>query len=137
MRTTPAATAVCRGGRARRPPPSPPTACPAYVATADDFSLVKPFNGPVVADDAPFRVYRGHLSHVKCMWFSHGDRRLFSVGVLDRCGFQRRTVGINQEDQAVDAYVLRAVEGAACRKYQVRAQARGGLYRTSTSTASS
>lgn len=34
------------------------------LVTADDFSFVKLFNYPVVADDAPFRCYRGHSSHV-------------------------------------------------------------------------
>lgn len=35
-----------------------------YLVTADDFSLVKMFNYPVVADDAPFKAFRGHASHV-------------------------------------------------------------------------
>lgn len=90
------------------------------IATADDFSLIKLFNGPVVADDAPYRAYRGHASHVMCVRFSHDDRRLFSVGGIDRCVFQWRTVGVNGEDAAVDAHVLNAVEEAALRKHQVR-----------------
>jgi WD40 repeat protein len=95
-----------------------PGAC--YIATADDFSFVKLFNGPVVADDAPYRAYRGHASHVTCVRFSNDDRRLFSVGGVDRCVFQWRTVGICREDHAVDAYILRAVEEASFRKYQVQ-----------------
>jgi echinoderm microtubule-associated protein-like 5 len=38
-----------------------------FLATADDFSLVKLFSYPVVADDAPYRAYRGHASHVMCV----------------------------------------------------------------------
>lgn len=41
-----------------------PGAC--FIATADDYAHVKLFNGPAVADDAPFRAYRGHASHVLC-----------------------------------------------------------------------
>ena len=91
------------------------------IATADDFSFVKLFNGPVVADDAPYRAYRGHASHVTCVRFAHDDRRLFSVGGIDRCVFQWRTIGVNVDDRAVDAHVLNAVEEAALRKHQVRA----------------
>lgn len=35
-----------------------------YCVTADDFSTVKLFNYPCVADDAPFKAFRGHSSHV-------------------------------------------------------------------------
>jgi hypothetical protein len=35
-----------------------------FLATADDFSTVKLFNYPVVADDAPYKAFRGHASHV-------------------------------------------------------------------------
>jgi hypothetical protein len=91
------------------------------IATADDFSLVKLFNGPVVADDAPFRAYRGHASHVMCVRFGCDDRRLFTVGGTDRCVFQWRTVGVNLDDQSVDDHVLKALDEAVFRKYQVRA----------------
>ncbi|GIL75046.1 hypothetical protein Vretifemale_4865, partial [Volvox reticuliferus] len=35
-----------------------------FVVTADDFATVKLFNFPVVADDAPYKAFRGHASHV-------------------------------------------------------------------------
>lgn len=41
-----------------------------YLVTADDFSFVKLFNYPVVADDAPFRCYRGHSSHVMAIRYA-------------------------------------------------------------------
>lgn len=55
----------------------------------------------------------------RCVRFSHDDRRLFSVGGIDRCVFQWRTVGICAKDQHVDQYLLRALEEAALRKHQV------------------
>jgi hypothetical protein len=50
-----------------------------FLATADDFSLVKLFSYPVVADDAPYRAYRGHASHVTCVRFSSDDRKVCLV----------------------------------------------------------
>jgi echinoderm microtubule-associated protein-like 5 len=47
-----------------------------FLATADDFSFVKLFSYPVVADDAPYRAYRGHSSHVMCVRFSKDDRKV-------------------------------------------------------------
>ena len=91
-----------------------------YIATGDDFSMVKLFCSPVVADDAPYRAYRGHASHVTCVRFSQDDRLLFSVGGIDRCTFQWRTIGVNCEDQAEDMFILKALEEAAFYKYQVR-----------------
>jgi hypothetical protein len=38
-----------------------------YLVTADDFAFVKLFNFPVVWDDAPFKCFRGHSSHVTCV----------------------------------------------------------------------
>lgn len=93
-----------------------------YIATGDDFSMVKLFCAPVVADDAPYRAYRGHASHVTCVRFSQDDRLLFSVGGIDRCVFQWRTVGISNKDQARDDFILKALEEAAFHKYQVRRQ---------------
>lgn len=90
-----------------------------FLATADDFSLVKLFSYPVVADDAPFRAYRGHASHVMCVRFSSDDRQLYSVGGIDRCIFQWRTVGINASDQEQDKYILKGLEEAAFHKHQV------------------
>lgn len=91
-----------------------------YLATADDFSFVKLFNGPVLADDAPYRCYRGHASHVTCVRFTSDDRRVISVGGLDRCVFQWRTVGVALPDQEHDAWILKAVEEAAFEKHEVR-----------------
>ncbi len=36
-----------------------------FLVTADDFSTVKLFNYPVVADDAPYKAFRGHASFVE------------------------------------------------------------------------
>jgi hypothetical protein len=57
-----------------------------FLLTADDFSLVKLFNYPVVWDDAPYRAYRGHASHVTCVrWGELGSH--VSGGVsLDHMG---------------------------------------------------
>lgn len=35
-----------------------------YLVTADDFSTVKLFNFPTVWDDAPYKAFRGHSSHI-------------------------------------------------------------------------
>lgn len=63
---------------------------------------VKMFNYPVVWDDAPCRVFKGHSSHVTCTRFSCDDRHVLSVGDRDRAVFQWRTIGVCQEDEAQD-----------------------------------
>lgn len=83
-----------------------------YIATADNRARVRLFNGPVVADAAPHRAYRGHSSHVASVRFAADDRLLFSAGATDRAVFQWRTCGVNEEDRAADEYVLRAVDEA-------------------------
>lgn len=90
-----------------------------YIASGDDFSMVKLFCSPVVADDAPYRAYKGHASHVSCVRFSRDDRRLLSVGGIDRCVFQWRTIGISTEDQAQDNFILKALDEAVFHKHQV------------------
>lgn len=51
-----------------------------YLVTADDDSFVKLFNYPVLADDAPFRCYRGHSSHVMCIrWELLNSQERFDV----------------------------------------------------------
>jgi len=69
-----------------------------YLLTADDKSNVKLFNYPVVWDDAPFKLYRGHASHVMWVRFSNDDRIAISAGGHDRGLYQWRTIGINMED---------------------------------------
>eukprot|EP00210_Caulerpa_lentillifera_P000626 g605.t1 len=81
-----------------------------YLVTADDDSFVKLFNFPVLADDAPFRCYRGHSSHVMCIRFSCDDRTVFSVGGFDRAVFQWKTCGINQDDYERDCEVLELLQ---------------------------
>ncbi|KAG2428966.1 hypothetical protein HXX76_011210 [Chlamydomonas incerta] len=65
-----------------------------YLVTADDFSLVKLFNYPVVADDAPFKAFRGHASHVTSVRHLADDQVVVSVGGHDRGIFQWRTCGV-------------------------------------------
>lgn len=71
-----------------------------YLVTSDDFSNVKLFNYPVVADDAPYKCFRAHASHVMCVRFLCDDRRVISVGGRDRAVCQWRTLGVNQQDDA-------------------------------------
>ena len=89
----------CLWGRApplahHRPSPPPPPLARSYLVSADDFSTVRLFNYPVVWDDAPFKAFRGHASHVMCVRFSSDDRRVLSTGGNDRCVFQWRTMGV-------------------------------------------
>ncbi|EFJ49062.1 hypothetical protein VOLCADRAFT_90304 [Volvox carteri f. nagariensis] len=65
-----------------------------YLVTADDFATVKLFNYPVVADDAPYKAFRGHASHVTSVRFLSDDRVIVSVGGHDRGIYQWRTCGI-------------------------------------------
>ncbi|GMH32772.1 hypothetical protein BSKO_00606 [Bryopsis sp. KO-2023] len=94
--------------------------CGALV-TADDFSFVKLFNYPVVADDAPFRCYRGHSSHVMSIRFLADDRTVVSVGGFDRAIFQWRTCGVNSEDAAEDESVLDGMQWAVKRRQEEKA----------------
>lgn len=69
-----------------------------YLVTADDFSIVKLFNYPVVWDDAPYKAFRGHASHILCIRFNCNDRLVFSAGGHDRGIYQWRTSGISLTD---------------------------------------
>lgn len=40
-----------------------------YVATSDDFGLVKLFHAPCLVEDAPYRIHVGHSSHVQGVAF--------------------------------------------------------------------
>ena len=51
-----------------------------FVVTADDFGRVKLFNYPCVFNDAPYREYKGHASHVMCVRFSCDDARVYTAG---------------------------------------------------------
>ena len=69
-----------------------------YLVTADDLSFVRMFNYPVVWDDAPHKVFRGHASHVMWIRFACDDRICVSAGGHDRGIYQWRTLGMNKED---------------------------------------
>jgi len=64
------------------------------LATSDDSGKVKLFAYPCVVEDAPFREYGGHSSHVMCVRFACDDSRLVSAGGKDRAIFQFRTRGL-------------------------------------------
>eukprot|EP01025_Chloroclados_australasicus_P047988 TRINITY_DN5422_c1_g2_i1.p1 TRINITY_DN5422_c1_g2~~TRINITY_DN5422_c1_g2_i1.p1 ORF type:complete len:423 (+),score=32.36 TRINITY_DN5422_c1_g2_i1:23-1291(+) len=91
-----------------------------FLVTADDFSFVKLFNYPVVFNDAPYRCYRGHASHVMSIRFMNDDRRVISVGGHDRAVFQWRTCGINKADQDRDTKTLQRVAQTLFDKKQER-----------------
>ncbi|CAD7702032.1 unnamed protein product [Ostreobium quekettii] len=83
-----------------------------FMVTADDFSFVKLFNYPVVADDAPYRCYRGHSSHVMCTRFLADDRTVVSVGGHDRAIFQWKTCGVSLDDADDDELVADGMQWA-------------------------
>ena len=53
------------------------------------------FNYPCVWDDAPFKCFRGHSSHVTSVRFSRDDTRVFTVGGNDKAVLQWKTLGVN------------------------------------------
>jgi len=59
-----------------------------YVATVDDFGLVKLFNYPCVCEDSPAKGYSGHSSHVMSLGFSKQQRWMNTAGGKDRAVFQ-------------------------------------------------
>ena len=61
-----------------------------FVATADDYGMIKIFNWPCVVENARHRGYRGHSSHVTMCRFSPDDSRLITTGGVDRAVFQWR-----------------------------------------------
>eukprot|EP00200_Dunaliella_tertiolecta_P007628 CAMPEP_0202381592 /NCGR_PEP_ID=MMETSP1127-20130417/37027_1 /ASSEMBLY_ACC=CAM_ASM_000462 /TAXON_ID=3047 /ORGANISM="Dunaliella tertiolecta, Strain CCMP1320" /LENGTH=1435 /DNA_ID=CAMNT_0048980603 /DNA_START=339 /DNA_END=4646 /DNA_ORIENTATION=+ len=83
-----------------------------YLVTGDDFSTVRLFNYPVVWDDAPYKAFRGHASHVMDVRFNCNDTRIVSVGGLDRAIFQWRTAGIALQDAEEDKKLLAAWQHA-------------------------
>lgn len=81
-----------------------------YLVTADDMSTVRLFNYPVVWDDAPHKLFRGHSSHIMWTSFNADDRLVFTAGGRDRGIYQWRTIGISQEDRDKDKLVLACLE---------------------------
>jgi len=72
-----------------------------FVVTADDKGLVKLFAYPCVIDDAPFRGFGGHSSHVMNVRMSVNDRWVMSVGGKDRALIQWRTHGVRKPSERV------------------------------------
>ena len=60
---------------------------------------MKLFNYPCVYNDAPFREYRGHASHVMCVRFLADDRRVVTAGGHDRAVLVFRTQGVIAEEE--------------------------------------
>lgn len=89
-----------------------------YLATGDDFSSVRLFNFPVVWDDAPYKAFKGHSSHVMSARFSCDDRHLLSAGGHDGCIFQWRTCGVAEADHEADQLILAAWRVAVMRRGQ-------------------
>ena len=97
-----------------------------YMVAGDDYSFVRLFNYPVVWDDAPCRVFKGHSSHVVYVRFSCNDRHVFSAGSRDQCIMQWRTVGVaagrkgevRDEEIAEDDDLLLAVDALIQRAEQ-------------------
>lgn len=121
-----------------------------YLRHASDGPSPFPFPLPpppqAVWDDAPFKAYRGHCSHVTSVRFSADDRRVFTVGSNDKAILQWRTVGVCLEDRPQDlkllrkaAYVLQGrMDEANARNWQVETDAEGRMYaRAGGQTASS
>lgn len=54
-----------------------------YVATGDDFGLVKLFRFPVLLRGAKYRSYKGHCSHVTNVRWTCNDKYLLSTGGMD------------------------------------------------------
>jgi len=77
-----------------------------YLVTGDDFSTLRLFNYPVVWDDAPYKAFRGHSSHVMCARFTADDAYVVSVGGNDRGIFQWRTCGVAGKDAEADRRAL-------------------------------
>ena len=57
------------------------------IATGDDLSLIKLFSCPSVIEQAPFKSYGGHSSHVTKVRFTPNDQYLISVGGNDKSVF--------------------------------------------------
>ena len=57
------------------------------IATGDDLSFVKLFTCPSVIEQAPFKAYGGHSSHIPKVRFTPNDQYLISVGGNDKCVF--------------------------------------------------
>ena len=63
-----------------------------YLVTSGDDGLVRLFNYPCVVEDAPYRAYRGHSSHVMMVRWNAEGSVVCSVGGDDRSILQFRFV---------------------------------------------
>merc|ERR1719198_1871101 len=59
-----------------------------HLVTADDHGKIKMFHAPCVVEDAPFKSFSGHSSHVMNIRFLKDDTHVVSVGGKDRAVFQ-------------------------------------------------
>lgn len=75
-----------------------------FLATGDDFQLVKLFKYPSVVPKSAFKSYKGHSSHVTRVRFLCEDTFLVSTGGLDKTSIIWKTslCGENEEEEVVD-----------------------------------
>ncbi|KAK9816488.1 hypothetical protein WJX72_000919 [[Myrmecia] bisecta] len=76
-----------------------------YLATADDFGMVKLFHYPCVVQHAPCHPYRGHSSHVTNVRWTADEKRLVSTGGIDRTIMQWR---VRPKEKPADPHVVTA-----------------------------
>ena len=75
------------------------------IATCDDSSLIKLFNCPCVVEQAPYKAYGGHSSHIPKIRFTPNDKYLISVGGNDKSVFVWETdFDNNKSKKEVDKY---------------------------------
>ena len=70
-----------------------------YCVTADVNGAVKLFNYPCVANNAPYREYKGHASHATCVAFTADDGRVITAGARDRAMLQYITKGVRVDEE--------------------------------------
>ncbi|GFH12276.1 uncharacterized protein HaLaN_07928, partial [Haematococcus lacustris] len=74
----------------------------AYVVSASDDGRVRLFAFPCVIEDAPYRAYLGHCSHVMAVRVAPHNRWVVSVGGKDRAAMQWRLLASATDDVVVD-----------------------------------
>ena len=70
-----------------------------FCVTSDATGTVKLFNYPCVANDAPYRAYKGHASRAVSVRFTAGNDRLITAGSFDRTVLQFATKGVRVGEQ--------------------------------------
>ena len=95
-----------------------PSALPSFVACGTSYGYIKLCAFPCSLDDAEFHRIPAHAGSISCLRFAFDEKRMISIGELDRCIVQWTSSEFEENDVVIlelpesDDFALEAREGS-------------------------